>query len=223
MDRCVVDALLTLPESRRFMKGLFAWVGFRTTHVDYERPERVAGQSKFNGWRLWNFALEGITSFSTEPLRIWTYIGAAVSLVSFAFAIFIVVRTLIHGVDMPGYASLMVAVTFLGGLQLIGIGVLGSTWGALTSNPNAGRFFWCVASMTPRTDTWIKETDILGDSIGEHWYYCSKAAATRRLLGEAPITRILDVGAGSGFFASSVDPNLGAGGVVRRYQLPRRF
>jgi glycosyltransferase involved in cell wall biosynthesis len=129
MDRCVVDALLTLPESRRFMKGLFAWVGFRTTHVDYERPERVAGQSKFNGWRLWNFALEGITSFSTEPLRIWTYVGALVSLVSFAFAMFIVVRTLIHGVDMPGYASLMVAVTFLGGLQLIGIGVLGEYLG----------------------------------------------------------------------------------------------
>lgn len=129
MDRCVVDALLTLPESRRFMKGLFAWVGFRTTHVDYERPERVAGQSKFNGWRLWNFALEGITSFSTEPLRVWTYLGATVSLVSFAFAMFIVLRTLIHGVDLPGYASLMVAVTFLGGLQLIGIGVLGEYLG----------------------------------------------------------------------------------------------
>ncbi|KAE9649393.1 glycosyltransferase family 2 protein [Pseudomonas sp. PB106] len=129
MDRCVVDALLTLPESRRFMKGLFAWVGFRTTYVDYERPERVAGQSKFNGWRLWNFALEGITSFSTEPLRVWTYVGALVSLVSFAFAIFIVVRTLISGIDLPGYASLMVAVTFLGGLQLIGIGVLGEYLG----------------------------------------------------------------------------------------------
>jgi len=129
MDRCVVDALLTLPESRRFMKGLFAWVGFRTTQVEYERPERAAGQSKFNGWRLWNFALEGITSFSTEPLRIWTYLGALVSLVSFAFAMFIVVRTLIYGVDLPGYASLMVAVTFLGGLQLIGIGVLGEYLG----------------------------------------------------------------------------------------------
>jgi len=129
MDRCVVDALLTLPESRRFMKGLFAWVGFRTTQVEYERPERAAGQSKFNGWRLWNFALEGITSFSTEPLRIWTYLGALVSLVSFAFAMFIVLRTLIHGVDLPGYASLMVAVTFLGGLQLIGIGVLGEYLG----------------------------------------------------------------------------------------------
>jgi glycosyltransferase involved in cell wall biosynthesis len=129
MDRCVVDALQTLPESRRFMKGLFAWVGFRTTHVDYERPERVAGETKFNGWRLWNFALEGITSFSTDPLKIWTYLGLFVSVVSFSFAIFIVLRTLITGIDLPGYASLMVAVTFLGGLQLIGIGVLGEYLG----------------------------------------------------------------------------------------------
>ncbi|TPG80367.1 glycosyltransferase family 2 protein [Pseudomonas arsenicoxydans] len=129
MDRCVIDALQTLPESRRFMKGLFAWVGFRTTHVDYERPERAAGASKFNGWRLWNFALEGITSFSTEPLRVWTYLGLLVSLISFSFAIFIIVRTLISGIDLPGYASLMVAVTFLGGLQLIGIGVLGEYLG----------------------------------------------------------------------------------------------
>jgi glycosyltransferase involved in cell wall biosynthesis len=129
MDRCVVEALQTLPESRRFMKGLFAWVGFRTTHVDYERPERVAGESKFNGWRLWNFALEGITSFSTDPLKVWTYLGMCVSLVSFSFAIFIVLRTLFTGVDVPGYASLMVAVTFLGGLQLIGIGVLGEYLG----------------------------------------------------------------------------------------------
>ena len=129
MDRCVVDALHSLPESRRFMKGLFAWVGFRTTHVDYERDERVAGESKFNGWRLWNFALEGITSFSTEPLKIWTYMGLFVSVISFAFAMFIVVRTMFTGVDVPGYASLMVAVTFLGGLQLIGIGVLGEYLG----------------------------------------------------------------------------------------------
>ncbi|MBK5550379.1 MULTISPECIES: glycosyltransferase family 2 protein [unclassified Pseudomonas] len=129
MDRCVVEALESLPESRRFMKGLFAWVGFRTTHVDYERPERVAGETKFNGWRLWNFALEGITSFSTDPLKVWTYLGLFVSVVSFAFAIFIVVRTLFTGIDVPGYASLMVAVTFLGGLQLIGIGVLGEYLG----------------------------------------------------------------------------------------------
>jgi len=109
MDRCVVDALNALPESRRFMKGLFAWVGFRTTYVDYARPERVAGSTKFNGWHLWNFALEGVTSFSTDPLRIWTYLGSLVSLVSFMFAIFIGLRVLIQGVDVPGYASLMVA------------------------------------------------------------------------------------------------------------------
>jgi polyisoprenyl-phosphate glycosyltransferase len=129
MDRAVVDALSELPESRRFMKGLFAWVGFRTTYVDYARPERVAGTTKFNGWRLWNFALEGVTSFSTDPLRIWTYLGFIVSLMSFVFAMFIAVRVLIQGVDVPGYASMMVAVTFLGGLQLMGIGVIGEYLG----------------------------------------------------------------------------------------------
>jgi glycosyltransferase involved in cell wall biosynthesis len=129
MDRAVVDALNDLPESRRFMKGLFAWVGFRTTSVEYARPERVAGTTKFNGWRLWNFALEGITSFSTDPLRIWTYLGGVVAAISFFFAIFIIARVLIYGVDAPGYASVIVAVTFLGGLQLIGIGILGEYLG----------------------------------------------------------------------------------------------
>ncbi|TXI34111.1 MAG: glycosyltransferase [Aquipseudomonas alcaligenes] len=129
MDRSVVDAINALPESRRFMKGLFAWVGFRTAYVDYARPERIAGTTKFNGWRLWNFALEGITSFSTDPLRIWTYLGMLVSFLSLLFAASIVLKVLIHGVDVPGYASLMVAVTFLGGLQLIGIGVIGEYLG----------------------------------------------------------------------------------------------
>lgn len=129
MDRQVVDALNELPESRRFMKGLFAWVGFRTICIDYSRPERIAGSSKFNGWRLWNFALEGITSFSTDPLKIWTYLGIAVSLGSFLFATLIVLKVVFFGIDVPGYASIMVAVTFLGGLQLIGIGVLGEYLG----------------------------------------------------------------------------------------------
>lgn len=129
MDRSVVEALKELPESRRFMKGLFAWLGFRTTYVDYVRPARVAGSSKFNGWRLWNFAIEGITSFSTAPLRIWTYFGFAVSFLSFIFALFIALMAVFHGRDVPGYASLMVAVTFLGGLQLIGIGVIGEYLG----------------------------------------------------------------------------------------------
>lgn len=129
MDRAVVDALKALPESHRFMKGLFAWVGFEPVTVDYTRAPRVAGSSKFNGWRLWNFALEGLTSFSHAPLRIWTYLGFVVALSSFAFAVFILVRVLLMGVDVPGYASLMVAVTFLGGLQLIGIGVIGEYLG----------------------------------------------------------------------------------------------
>lgn len=129
MDRKVVAALKKLPESRRFMKGLFAWVGFRTAYVDYRRAERVTERSRFTTWRLWNFALEGVTSFSTVPLRMWSYLGLTVSLISLAYAFFIAVRVLIHGVDVPGYASLMVAITFLGGLQLIGIGVLGEYLG----------------------------------------------------------------------------------------------
>lgn len=129
MDRSVIEALNELPESRRFMKGLFAWVGFRTTAVEYARPERIAGTTKFNGWRLWNFALEGITSFSTDPLRIWTYIGGVVASISFLFAIFMVLKILLYGVDVPGYASVVVAVTFLGGLQLVGIGVIGEYLG----------------------------------------------------------------------------------------------
>lgn len=129
MDRAVVDALNELPESRRFMKGLFAWVGFKTTTVSYTRPERIAGTSKFNGWRLWNFALEGITSFSTDPLRIWTYLGGFVAAVSLLLGISIMLKVVIYGVDVPGYASVFVAVTFLGGLQLIGIGIVGEYLG----------------------------------------------------------------------------------------------
>ena len=129
IDRTVVDALNDLPESRRFMKGLFAWVGFRTTTIDYVRAERAAGKSKFNGWKLWNFALEGLTSFGTAPLRIWTYIGFTVALLAFFYGAYIFVRVLLFGADTPGFASIFVAVSFLGGLQLIGIGFLGEYLG----------------------------------------------------------------------------------------------
>lgn len=125
IDRVVVAALRSLPERRRFMKGLFAWVGFKTMTVEYARAPRVAGETKFSGWRLWNFALEGITSFSTAPLRIWTYLGTTFAAIGFSYALFIVLRTLVFGVDVPGYASLLTAVLFLGGIQLIGIGVVG--------------------------------------------------------------------------------------------------
>jgi glycosyltransferase involved in cell wall biosynthesis len=131
MDRRVVEALRRLPERCRFMKGIFAWLGFRTAVVDYARAPRAVGRSKFSGWRLWNLAVEGFTSFSTVPLRVWTYLGALVAIAAFAFAVFIVVRTFVLGVDLPGYPSLVVIVLFIGGIQLIGIGVLGEYVGRI--------------------------------------------------------------------------------------------
>lgn len=129
MDRRVVDRVRQLPERTRFMKGLFAWVGFKSTAIAYDRPGRVAGQSAWSYWKLWNFALDGLTSFSTMPLRVWTYVGLAVSLLSFLYASFLIFRTLIVGVDLPGYASLMVVILFLGGIQLISLGVIGEYLG----------------------------------------------------------------------------------------------
>jgi polyisoprenyl-phosphate glycosyltransferase len=131
MDRRVVAALRELPENHRFMKGLFAWVGFRTVTVPYDHTKRHAGVSGFNFWKLWNLALEGITSFSTAPLKIWTYLGLGVSAVALLYATLIVIRTLVHGIDVPGYASLMAGGMFLGGVQLIGIGVLGEYVGRI--------------------------------------------------------------------------------------------
>ncbi|AJC20724.1 glycosyltransferase family 2 protein [Pandoraea pulmonicola] len=131
MDRRVVEALKRLPERHRFMKGLFAWVGYRTAVLRYERQPRCAGKSKFSGWRLWNFALEGITSFSSLPLRCWTYIGLSIAFVAFLYGSFIIGRTLVLGIDVPGYASLLSVLLFFGGLQLIGIGVVGEYVGRI--------------------------------------------------------------------------------------------
>lgn len=131
MSRQVVQALSLLPETHRFMKGLFAWVGFRTKTIEYARQPRLSGVSKFSWWRLWNFAIDGITSFSTTPLRMWTYIGITGALLSIAFGIYVVFRTLIFGADVPGYASLFVAILFLGSVQLIGLGILGEYVGRL--------------------------------------------------------------------------------------------
>ena len=127
----VLNAINSLPENQRFMKGIFAWVGFGSITIEYEEQERIAGSSKFNGWKLWNFALQGITGFGTLPLRIWTYIGFIVSFFAFIYASFLILRTLIMGIDLPGYASLVVIILFLGGLQLIGIGILGEYVGRI--------------------------------------------------------------------------------------------
>lgn len=133
MSRPVVDAIKRLPENRLFMKGLLSWVGFRTEIVDYSRPARSVGVSKFNGWKLWNFALEGITSFSSAPLRVWTYIGSTIGAFSIIYAVWIVMVKVIYGNPVPGYSSLFAAILFLGAVQLIGIGVLGEYIGRIYS------------------------------------------------------------------------------------------
>jgi glycosyltransferase involved in cell wall biosynthesis len=129
MDRKVVEAIKRLPERRRFMKGLFAWVGFRTAVVDYVREPRAAGRSKFSGWRLWNFALEGVTGFSTVPLELAGYLGFVIAILSFLYGAYLVVAAMMGQIDVPGYASILVAILFLGGLQLLGIGILGQYLG----------------------------------------------------------------------------------------------
>lgn len=125
LDRRVLDVLKTLPERTRFMKGLYAWVGFPSIGVPYERPARVAGESKWNYLRLWRFALDGFVSFSTAPLKIWLILGAVVSVLSFIYGSYLFFRTLVLGTDVPGYASVMIAILFFGGIQLLSIGVVG--------------------------------------------------------------------------------------------------
>jgi len=131
LDRMVVDLIKRMPERNRFMKGMFAWGGFKQTAVEYDRVRREVGTSKFNYWKLWQLALDGITSTSTLPLRVWSYIGVIVALISIVYAGFLVVRTTLFGVDVAGYPSMMVATLFLGGIQLISLGVLGEYVGRI--------------------------------------------------------------------------------------------
>lgn len=131
MSRKVVNEIIKLEETQLFMKGILSWVGFKTDIVEYTREKRVAGDTKFNAWKLWNLAVEGITSFSTAPLKVWTYIGLAVSALSFIYAIAIIIDKLLFGNTVSGYSSIMVSLLFLGGVQLIGIGVLGEYIGRI--------------------------------------------------------------------------------------------
>ena len=131
MSRPVLDALRQLRERQRFMKGLFTWVGFRQVSLPYERAPRLAGGSKFNYWRLWNLALEGITSFSTVPLRLATYVGVLTALGAFAWGLWIVARTVLWGDPVEGWPSLMTVMLFLGGVQLVALGIIGEYLGRL--------------------------------------------------------------------------------------------
>jgi polyisoprenyl-phosphate glycosyltransferase len=148
MSRPVVDALVSLREHHRFMKGLYAWVGFRSCGVPYSRAPREAGHSKWNYWRLWNLALEGITGFSVLPLQLASYLGVAVALFAAVFGGQLVLRTLLFGNPVPGYPSLMAVVLFLGGVQLITLGVIGEYLGRVF-NETKRRPLYLVARFEP--------------------------------------------------------------------------
>ena len=131
LSRRAVAALRQLREQHRFMKGLFTWIGYPQTAVTYRREPRHAGVSKWNYWRLWNLALEGITSFTVAPLKAATYLGLSTALGAFVYGLVIIGKTLHYGVDLPGYASLMVVILFLGGVQLVAIGIIGEYLGRM--------------------------------------------------------------------------------------------
>lgn len=131
LDAKVLAAIKKIDENTLFMKGLFNWVGFKSIGVQYTRPKRSAGATKWSYWKLWNFALDGIFNASTLPLRLWTYFGAVVAMLSFVYAAWIILKVFMYGKDVPGYASLAVLILFFGGVQLISIGVLGEYIGRI--------------------------------------------------------------------------------------------
>ncbi|MBI3441658.1 MAG: glycosyltransferase family 2 protein [Proteobacteria bacterium] len=131
MDRKVVDALNRLPERNRFMKGLMTWVGFKSGSVYFDVAERAGGISSFSFSKLFVFAINGLTSFSTIPLRIWSLCGVVISTIALLYLGWLVIRTLAFGIDVPGYASLMCSVLFIGGIQLISLGVIGEYIGRI--------------------------------------------------------------------------------------------
>lgn len=146
LSRRAIDALLSLREQHRFMKGLFSWIGFHQQAVEYERDPRFAGETKWNYWKLWNYALEGITSFTIAPLKVATYLGCVIAMLSILYAVVVIYKTVLYGNDVRGYPSLMVAVLFLGGVQLLSIGVLGEYMGR-TFNETKGRPLYFIGEL----------------------------------------------------------------------------
>ncbi len=153
MSRRANEALRGLRERQRFMKGIFAWVGFRHVALPYRRDPRQAGASKFNYWKLWNFALEGITSFSTAPLRLATYVGVMTAVAAFAFGAWIIAKTLIWGDPVAGYPSMMAVMLFLGGVQLVALGVIGEYLGRLYMEVKARPLYLCDRYLPARSGT----------------------------------------------------------------------
>ena len=144
LDRAVVDALNAMPERGRFLKGMYSWVGFRQAAVPFDPAPRHAGTSAFGFWRLLRFGFDGIASFSTLPLRVWSWLGLVVAALACVYAGVIIAKTMIYGIEVPGYASLMAATLFLGGVQLICLGVLGDYLGRVFTEVK-GRPLYIVA------------------------------------------------------------------------------
>jgi len=164
MSRRVVDALGRCREQHRFMKGLFAWVGFKQCAVPYRRDARAAGTTKFNYWKLWNFALEGITSFTTAPLKVATYVGFVTAAVAFIYLLVIVGKTLIWGNPVDGYPSLMAVMLFLGGIQLLTIGVLGEYVGRMFDETK-GRPLYMLKDALPSGGGATAQPDLFGHLV----------------------------------------------------------
>lgn len=131
MDRKVVNAVLRIREKHLFMKGIFNWVGYKSCPVSYNHADRAAGNSKFNFWKLWNLALDGITGSSTLPLRIWTYLGGGIAFVSFVIALFFLIKTILWGDPVQGFPTLVILLLFFGGIQLIALGIMGEYIGRI--------------------------------------------------------------------------------------------
>ena len=148
LSRRAVKAVNTLPERHRYLKGLYAWIGFPQTSVEYVRAPRAAGQSKWTYWRLWNHALDGITSFSAVPLKAATYLGLLTSTLAFLYGAYMLVRTLLYGNPVPGYPSLIIVVLFLGGVQLICLGSIGE-YLARTFQESKGRALYFLKGYHP--------------------------------------------------------------------------
>ena len=148
LSRRAVKAVNTLPERHRYLKGLYAWIGFPQTSVEYVRAPRAAGQSKWTYWRLWNHALDGITSFSAVPLKAATYLGLLTSTLAFLYGAYMLVRTLLYGNPVPGYPSLIIVVLFLGGVQLICLGIIGE-YLARTYQESKGRALYFLKGYHP--------------------------------------------------------------------------
>ena len=146
MDRKVVNVINRMPERTRFMKGIFAWVGFRQTSIPYTQGERVGGESKWGFIRLLRFSLVGLTAFSTFPLRVWSLVGATISALAFCYIVVRLMRTALYGIDVPGYESIIVTILFLGGVQLLTLGIIGDYLGRVFDEVK-GRPLYIVRSV----------------------------------------------------------------------------